>query len=69
MANDAKLTNREKDIIEAILSGHTDHKSIAELLDISPLTAQEHTGSLRKKLGIQNKSDLVRWVNRTLRNG
>jgi len=65
--NGMKITSRERDIIEAILDGDTDHKSIAKRLDISPLTAQEHTGNLRRKLGIESKSALVKWINKTLR--
>ena len=50
-----KLTIRERRICDLIKGGLTT-KEIAKVLDISPKTVESFRTSIRKKLGIQNKS-------------
>lgn len=57
---DAKtLTEREQEIVELVLRGHT-FKAIAETLIISENTVKTHAKNIYKKLGINTKYELIR---------
>ena len=53
------LTIREREVLKLIAEGKSS-KGIAELLFISPRTAEHHRANIRKKLGIQSTADLTK---------
>lgn len=58
------LTEREKQVLSQILSGHT-NRDIAQLLNISLKTVDNHRTHLMKKLGAHSVSDLMRMAIKT----
>lgn len=57
----AKLTTREREVLEQIVSGHS-NKEVGALLSISPRTVEVHRARVMEKLGARNVADLVRMV-------
>ena len=55
------LTTREREILQLAAEGHTSSQ-IAARLGISPRTAESHRGTLMRKLGIHNQSELIRYA-------
>ncbi len=55
------LTVREGEIVDLIVKGNSSRK-IAGILGISKWTVDRHRANIRKKLGISNVVDLVRFV-------
>ncbi len=55
------LTDREKQVLKLVAEGHT-HKEIAEMLSISPKTVIAHQTNLCEKLGLSNKSDIIKFA-------
>lgn len=55
------LTNREKEILKLVAEGHTS-KELAELLSISPKTADNHRANILRKLGLRNIHELTRFA-------
>ena len=55
------LTDREKQVLKLVAEGHT-HKEIAEMLSISPKTVIVHQTNLCEKLGLSNKSDIIKFA-------
>ncbi len=55
------LTDREKQVLKLVAEGHT-HKEIAEMLFISPKTVIAHQTNLCEKLGLSNKSDIIKFA-------
>lgn len=55
----ATLTEREKEVMELVLQGHT-HKKIAQCLGISHRTVEIHKARLMQKTGANNLLDLAR---------
>ncbi len=55
------LTDREKQVLKLIAEGHS-NKEVAELLDISVKTAMSHRERLMEKLGLHNRTDLIRFA-------
>ena len=55
------LTVRESEIVDLIVKGYSS-KKIADILSISKWTVDRHRANIRKKLGISNVVDLVRFV-------
>lgn len=53
-----EITQREKEIIEYILAGHT-NSEIGEKLFISPNTVKNHIYSIYKKMNIKNRYELI----------
>ncbi len=53
------LTGREREILEAVVAGHTT-KTIAHRLGISPRTVDAHRARVSDKLGVVGLSNLVR---------
>lgn len=65
------LTPREKEVLDLLLSGHT-NKEIAELLCISAFTVRDHVSTLLRKGRARNRMELSssrlmpQWVDVTL---
>ncbi len=57
----AKLTRREREILQIIAEGLST-KQIAQKLDISSNTAHVHTNNIMQKLNIHSRTDLVRFA-------
>ncbi len=55
------LSDRENEIVDLILKGHSS-KEIAEILCISKWTVDSHRTNIRKKLGVSNVVDLIRFA-------
>jgi len=54
-----KLTEREKEVLKLIVSGHTS-KEIADDLGISKLTVDTHRKHIQQKLGVSKQVDLLK---------
>ncbi|RIE04897.1 LuxR family transcriptional regulator [Cohnella faecalis] len=54
----ASLSNREKEVVELIIKGHT-NMEIASLLYLSEVTVKKHLTNIFRKLDIKNRSQLV----------
>ncbi len=57
----ALLSSRELEILELVVSGLSNHK-IAEELDISKRTVDNHISNILKKTQTENRVELVRWA-------
>lgn len=55
------LTKRERTILGLMLDGITS-PGIAKRLFISPRTVEVHRTNLMKKLGLHNRTDVIRWA-------
>jgi DNA-binding NarL/FixJ family response regulator len=53
------LTDREREVLQLIVDGHTT-QSVAQILSISPHTATRHRANLMQKLGVHTQMELVR---------
>ncbi len=58
-----KLTEREKDIVEALGEGLT-NREIGELLFISPKTVENHLSKIYQKSEVDNRYQLIQELNR-----
>lgn len=56
-----KITSREKEIIQLIIQGHK-YKEIAEILEISYKTVDNHVQHIYKKVGVNSKRKLLDLV-------
>lgn len=56
-----RLTGREKEVMELIVTAHTS-REVAEILKISPRTIESYRRRAFEKLGARNAADLVRIV-------
>lgn len=59
----AQLTRREREVFFLVIAGHTT-KDIANLLDMSHKTAENHRGKILKKLAVENTAELIRLAAR-----
>ena len=57
------LSAREREVLHLVVDGHT-IKEIAQKLDISTKTAENHRGRVLTKLGVRNSAELVRYAMR-----
>lgn len=55
------LTTREREIIKLIAEGKSS-KEIADLLFISPRTAERHRANIMEKLNLRKTVDLVKYA-------
>ncbi len=55
------LSDREKQVLRLVAEGHT-NKEIAELLVLSARTVMGHRANLMEKLGIHNRTELVKYA-------
>ena len=61
-----RLTDREREVLRLIADGHTS-REIAEMLVISIKTVLSHRNKIMAKLGIHNRTELIRYaINRGL---
>ena len=56
-----QLTDREREVLKLVAEGYT-AKEMASMLVISLRTAEAYKTSLMKKLGIHNRTDLIRFA-------
>ncbi|MDY7019474.1 MAG: response regulator transcription factor [Chloroflexota bacterium] len=56
-----QLTNREREILKLLAEGYTT-QDIANMLVLSPKTIEGHKTNLMAKLGIHNRTDLVKYA-------
>ena len=54
----AGLSEREKEVARLVLDGKT-YREIGEAIYISPRTAEHHIARMRRRLGAENRSDLL----------
>ena len=52
------LSEREKEVARLVLEGKT-YREIGEVMYISPRTAEHHIARMRRRLGAENRSDLL----------
>ena len=52
------LSEREKEVARLVLEGKT-YREIGEAIYISPRTAEHHIARIRRRLGAENRSDLL----------
>ncbi len=55
------LTDREKQVLKLVAEGMSS-KAVAEALGISVKTAMSHREHLMEKLGLHNRTDLIRFA-------
>jgi len=54
----AELTDRERDVLELLIRGHT-NRQIAETLHITPNTVKKHVDHILQKLGVNSRAGAV----------
>jgi len=57
----ADLTDREKDVLKLVAEGYST-QDIADMLVISPKTADGHKRNVMDKLGLSNRTDLIKYA-------
>jgi DNA-binding NarL/FixJ family response regulator len=57
----ARLTEREADILQLVVAGHT-ARQIAGRLVLSPRTVENHVNNMLRKLDVPNRAALVRYA-------
>jgi DNA-binding NarL/FixJ family response regulator len=55
------LTDREKQVLKLVAEGHS-NKEVAEVLGISVKTAMSHREHVMEKLGVHNRTELMRFA-------
>ena len=60
LSHEALLSTRELEIVELVVAGLSNHK-IAQELEISKRTVDNHISNILKKTGAVNRVELVRW--------
>ena len=60
LSHEALLSARELEIVELVVIGLSNHK-IAQRLEISKRTVDNHISNILKKTGVANRVELVRW--------
>ncbi len=60
LSHEALLSIRELEIVELVVVGLSNHK-IAQRLEISKRTVDNHISNILKKTGAINRVELVRW--------
>ena len=56
-----QLTDRERDVLKLVVEGYTTQE-IADMLVVSPKTVEGHRTNLMAKLGIHNRTELVKYA-------
>lgn len=59
-SHEVLLSGRELEIVEQVVMGLSNHK-IAQRLEISKRTVDNHISNVLKKTGATNRVELVRW--------
>ncbi|MEO0015303.1 MAG: LuxR family transcriptional regulator [Cyanobacteriota bacterium] len=60
ISQEALLSARELEIVELVVTGLSNHK-IAQRLEISKRTVDNHISNILKKTNAANRVELVRW--------
>lgn len=60
LSQEALLSERELQIVELVVTGLSNHK-IAQQLEISKRTVDNHISNILKKTNTNNRVELVRW--------
>ncbi len=60
ISHEALLSARELEIVELVVTGLSNHK-IAQRLEISKRTVDNHISNILKKTSAANRVELVRW--------
>ena len=60
LSHEALLSARELEIVELVVTGLSNHK-IAQKLEISKRTVDNHISNILKKTNAANRVELVRW--------
>lgn len=60
LSHEALLSARELEIVELVVTGLSNYK-IAQQLEISKRTVDNHISNILKKTGTANRVELVRW--------
>ena len=60
ISHEVLLSGRELEIVELVVTGLSNHK-IAQRLEISKRTVDNHISNILKKTGVTNRVELVRW--------
>ncbi|MEN9517777.1 MAG: LuxR family transcriptional regulator [Cyanobacteriota bacterium] len=60
ISHEALLSDRELEIVELVVTGLSNHK-IAQRLEISKRTVDNHISNILKKTNATNRVELVRW--------
>ena len=55
------LSDREREVLKLLADGRS-NREIAELLNVSPNTVQTHRARLMIKLGLHNRTDLIKYA-------
>ncbi|MCL4394919.1 MAG: response regulator transcription factor [Chloroflexi bacterium] len=55
------LTDRERQVLQLIAEGHT-NKAIADLLNLSVRTVQNHRAHIMEKLGMHDRGELIKYA-------
>ena len=55
------LTDREREVLQLIAEGHT-NKDIADLLNLSVRTVQNHRAHIMEKLGMHDRGELIKYA-------
>jgi NarL family two-component system response regulator LiaR len=56
-----RLTSREREVLKLAAEGHTTQE-IADMLVVSPKTIEGHKTNLMAKLGIHNRTELIKYA-------
>ncbi len=56
-----ELTDRQREVCKLLAYGHT-NSEVGEKLNISPRTVESHRAEIMRKLGFDNRADLVRFA-------
>jgi DNA-binding NarL/FixJ family response regulator len=60
LSQEALLSARELELVELVVTGLSNHK-IAQRLEISKRTVDNHISNILKKTNAANRVELVRW--------
>ncbi len=55
------LTDREREVLQLIAEGHT-NKEIADMLNLSVRTVQNHRAHIMEKLGMHDRGELIKYA-------
>ncbi len=55
------LTDREREVLQLVAEGHT-NKAIADLLNLSVRTVQNHRAHIMEKLGMHDRGELIKYA-------
>jgi DNA-binding CsgD family transcriptional regulator len=57
-----RFSQRERDVIDEILRGHTTYEDLAKSLGVSEKAIQNHLLKIYKLTGVKNMAGLIIWL-------